>query len=139
MAHHEWEHIVGFNYNSKFVEVQAYDTKGGQQSIFNDGIMGAFHVKLWRQPDQHDMNLLKSAYGHLDKSRFDQMVQHLSFFNTGEMQPQYIMRYGFYEGHTGWRADPIAIAYIFGLVDLPDLLAIFEGDLDKVLLDHYIE
>jgi hypothetical protein len=121
------------------VEVIAYDTKGGQQSIFDDGIMGAFHIKLWRQPDQKDLSLLEKSYSHLEKERFDAMVRQLSYFNTGEMQPQYIMRYGFYEGHTGWRADPVAIAYIFGLVELPELLAIFDGELDKVLLDHYVE
>ncbi len=49
------------------------------------------------------------------------------------MQPQYIMRYGFYEGHTFWRADPIAISFIFGFKSLEELDVIFEGKLFKTL------
>jgi hypothetical protein len=40
---------------------------------------------------------------------------------SGEMHPFYIWRYGFYEGHTAWRSDPIAIAFIFGLKSIEEI------------------
>ena len=61
----------------------------------------------------------------------------LSFLNIGEMQPQYIMRYGFYEGHTFWRACPVAISYIFGFKSLEELDKIFKGDLFKIITTHH--
>ena len=61
----------------------------------------------------------------------------ISFLNIGEMQPQYIMRYGFYEGHTFWRACPVAISYIFGFKSLEELDKIFEGDLFKIITTHH--
>jgi len=139
MAHHAWEHIKGIIYNGRVVSVEAFDTKGGQQSIFDDGITGAFHLKLWREPDSEEMRYLKKKYGHLPQEAFERMVRTLSFFNTGEMEPQYIMRYGFYEGHTDWRADPVAIAFIFGLKRLPELDQAFEGELHEVLSRHFTE
>ena len=63
----------------------------------------------------------------------------LSFINTGELEPQYIMRYGFYEGHTFWRTDPIAIAFIFGLKNLVELDSIFDHKLDVYLFGLYAE
>jgi hypothetical protein len=55
---------------------------------------------------------------------------------TGEMEPHYIQWYGFYEGHTGWRADPIALAFIFGLRSLEEIEAAFPGRLPVVLTAH---
>ncbi len=53
------------------------------------------------------------------------------------MVPYYIMRYGFYEGHTSYRADPIAIACIFGLRSLQQIESAFEGRLSEVLTTHF--
>lgn len=64
---------------------------------------------------------MQEHYRHLSAGQWDELQSLLSRFNTGEMQPQYIMRYGFYEGHTFWRTDPLAIAFIFGLKSLPEL------------------
>ncbi|MGB6121354.1 MAG: hypothetical protein WBG80_05565, partial [Bacteroidota bacterium] len=55
----------------------------------------------------------------------------------GEMEPYYVMRYGFYEGHTDYRVDPIAIAFMFGLRDLEDIESAFSGRLDKALTEHH--
>jgi hypothetical protein len=52
------------------------------------------------------------------------------------MAPYYIMRYGFYEGHTAYRCDPVAIAYLFGLRALEQIETAFPGRLHRVLLDH---
>jgi hypothetical protein len=49
MARRQWEHISYFFYNSRKVMVKAEDTKGGQQSIFADGIGGGFFIQLWRE------------------------------------------------------------------------------------------
>jgi len=61
----------------------------------------------------------------------------LTFIHTGEMVPYYIMRYGFYEGHTDYRADPIAIAWLFGLKSLEELDEAFEGKLYEALTAHF--
>jgi hypothetical protein len=45
----------------------------------------------------------------------------LTRVEMGEIQPFYVMRYGFYEGHTRWRVDPAAIAFIFGLRSLQEI------------------
>jgi hypothetical protein len=53
------------------------------------------------------------------------------------MQPQYIMRYGFYEGHTYWRTDPVSIAFIFGLKDLEEMEEAFPAKLYEMLTGHF--
>ena len=65
------------------------------------------------------------------------LIQRLSSIRTGEMEPHYIMWYGFYEGHTEWRADPLAIAFIFGLRSLEELERAFPGKLYEVLTKHF--
>jgi hypothetical protein len=54
------------------------------------------------------------------------------------MEPYYVMRYGFYEGHTDYRVDPIAIAFIFGLKRLEEIERAFPGELHKTLTSHFI-
>ena len=44
--------------------------------------------------------------------------------NEGHLPPpktDYIMCYGFYEGHTEYRTDPIAIVFIFGLRSIEEI------------------
>jgi len=66
-----------------------------------------------------------------------ELVKKLSHILTGEMEPYYVMRYSFYEGHTGYRVDPIAIAFIFGLKPLEEIEAAFPGRLYEVLKMHF--
>ncbi|HKJ66615.1 MAG TPA: hypothetical protein VKA68_01560 [bacterium] len=139
MAHHRWENIRYFFYNNKTVFVDAEDTKGGQQSIFDDGIEGGFYIKVWREFDKEEMHLLQQRYGHLSPVQFDSLQMLISIINTGEMEPQYIMRYGFYEGHTFWRTDPIALSFIFGIKSLAEIEEVFEGDLYNILTTHFNE
>jgi hypothetical protein len=139
MAKHQWENIQYFLYNDHKVNVIAYDTKGGQKSIFDDGIGGAFHIKLWREPSDSEMKYLKMHYSHLSAEEFKSFVDLLSYLNVGEMQPQYIMRYGFYEGHTFWRAEPIAISFIFGMKNLEELDSLFGGNLDQKLTTLFVQ
>ena len=139
MAKHQWENIQRFKYNDLTVFVEAFDTKGGQKSIFNDQMQGAFHIKLWRELSDQENEFLKINYQRLTSEELNHMKRLLSFFNTGEMEPQYIMRYGFYEGHTGWRTDPLAIAFIFGLKSIEEIEEAFEGKLYEVLFDHFTD
>lgn len=70
---------------------------------------------------------------------FSNPGERLTFFHFSEMVPYYIMRHGFYEGHTGYRADPIAIACIFGLKSLEEIENAFEGSLFKNLFGYYTD
>lgn len=139
MAKHKWENIQFFFYNNRKVFVEAEDTKSGQKSIFDDGIEGGFYIKLWRHFESDELKLLKDQYGQLPASKFDSLKTLLSSLNTGEIEPQYIMRYGFYEGHTSWRTDPVSISFIFGLKTLDEIEEIFKGKLYEVLTNHFTE
>jgi len=138
MAIHKWDHIRYFYYNQHKIYVDAEDTKGGQRSIFNDGIEGAFHIQLERQAAPEELALLAKNYHHLPTESYEELKKALFTLTTGEMEPQYIMRYGFYEGHTYWRTDPIAIALIFGLLDLNEIEEIFKNNLYEVLTEHAV-
>lgn len=137
MAKHRWDNIQYFYYNNQTVYVDVGDTKGGQKSIFNDNIEGAFHINLWREFDNSETTFLNEHYKHLTIQEQEKVKTLLSNMNSGEMEPQYIMRYGFYEGHTYWRTDPIAIAFIFGFKSLKELDKIFDGNLYEILTTHF--
>lgn len=137
MAIHKWDHIRYFYYNDQKIYVEAEDTKGGQQSIFNDGIEGAFYIKLWRDLNPDEQKYLEKHYNFLTDNEFEKFTSLLTTIHTGEMQPQYIMRYGFYEGHTFWRADPITLSLLFGIKDLQDLDQIFDHKLYDLLTKHF--
>jgi hypothetical protein len=139
MARHQWDNITSFYYYGNIVYVESYDTKGGQRSIFNDSIEGAFHIKLWHEFSDEETEYLNQHYGHLSEKEMKEFKARLGFLNVGEMQPQYIMRYGFYEGHTFWRACPVAISYIFGFKSLEELDHLFEEQLFKVMTSHYAQ
>jgi hypothetical protein len=139
MAKHNWGNIQYFYYNGHQVFVEAEDTKGGQLSIFDDNIEGGFHIKIRRDMNPQEMQFLRSKYKHLDREQFDELTDLLSSVKTGEIEPQYIMRYGFYEGHTYWRTDPVSIAFIFGLKTLPELEKIFENRLHQTLTGHFTQ
>jgi hypothetical protein len=136
-AVHRWEHICYFLYNGQEVWVEAEDTKGGQQSIFADGITGGFHIYIRRDFSPAEEQYLADHYGYLTLEAQEVLRNCLSSFHMGEMQAQYIMRYGFYEGHTFWRTDPVAIAFIFGLRSLPELDRQLGGDLYRVLTTSF--
>jgi len=137
MARHRWENIQYFFYNGQTIYVDAGDTKGGQKSIFDDNIEGAFHIKLWREFSEEESKFLINKYSHLTETQFDTLKTLLSVINTGEIEPQYIMRYGFYEGHTFWRADPISIPFIFGIKSLTEINTNINGKLYTTLISHY--
>ncbi|MCF7833052.1 MAG: hypothetical protein K9N05_05710 [Candidatus Marinimicrobia bacterium] len=138
MKKHKWEHITCFYYNSQVIYVDVEDTKGGQQSIFNDGIQGAFHIKLRRRAEPNELALLARTYHDLSTEDYELLKEKLFTLSMGEMEAQYIMRYGFYEGHTYWRTDPVTIALVFGLRTLPEIEEVFSNELYKVLTEHAV-
>ena len=137
-AKHRWDHIKYFYYNGYMIHVEAEDTKGGQMSIFDDGIQGAFHIKLRRRAEPQELALLAQKYHALSQEDYELLKENLFTITMGEMEAQYIMRYGFYEGHTYWRTDPITIALVFGLRTLPEIEEVFLKELDKVLIEHAV-
>jgi HEAT repeat protein len=132
-----WEPFEYILYKGKKVCVKAEGTKGWQESLFEDEILGKFQIEIWREPDQNEKAFLREKYPDLTNDQMAAMLKKLSHIYSGEMVPYYIMRYGFYEGHTDYRADPVAIAWIFGLRSLEQIEATFPGRLEEVLTRHF--
>ena len=114
------------------------DSRGigiGTSAMFNGKITG---VEITRELDSHENTFLHDTYSHLNEEQMNELLKILSYIHTGEMVPFYIMRYGFYEGHTSYRADPIAISFIFGLRSIEEIVNAFKGNLYDILTDHFI-
>jgi hypothetical protein len=132
-----WEHFEYILYNGQKVSVKAESSKGWQESIFEDEILGKFQIQIQREPNQHEKAFLREKYPNLTKDQMATLLHKLSHLHISEMAPYYIMRYGFYEGHTDYRADPIAIAWIFGIRSLEEIEASFPGRLPGVMTQHF--
>jgi hypothetical protein len=124
-------------YNDRTINLRFWGAKGWQESIFNDEILGYWEIEMWRELDDAERAFLSEHYANLSEQERSQMIRQLSYIHTGEMAAFYAMRYGFYEGHTGYRADPIAIAFIFGLRTVEQLDAAFSSDLPSALSRHH--
>jgi hypothetical protein len=133
-----WRAFSPIEYNGGKVVVKAEGTKGFQQSLFNDEIKGTANITISRELTPGETKFLKDKYAHLSTQQKDELIKSLTRMRTGEMQPYYVMRYGFYEGHTPWRVDPIAIALIFGLRSLDEIEAAFPRNLHEVLAGHFV-
>jgi hypothetical protein len=136
-SEHRWDRIRQIVYNGCRVDVEAHDTKGGQESIFDDGLGGAYYMKIRRPPTAGEEDFLRKRYGSLPAGAWNVLLDRLTTLETGEMEPHYIQWYGFYEGHVGWRTDPIALAFVFGLRSLEEIEAAFPGRLDVALTAHF--
>lgn len=130
--------ITSFHYHGQTVQVRAHPTRGYQESIFNDGLQGSFDIEVWRELSVAEKAFLRARYPALDEAAWETFLGRLSRFQTGELEPYYVMRYGFYEGHTDYRVDPIAIACIFGLRTVEALEAAFPGGLPDALETHFV-
>ena len=124
-------------YNGRTVYIKFWGAKGWQESIFNDEILGYWQIETWCDLDSDEHDLIKSICNDSPGANQSRLIRQLSFIHTGEMVPFYIMRYGFYEGHTDYRSDPIAISSVFGLRTIEELVAIFGEDLPAVFSRHY--
>ena len=132
-----WGEVEYFLYNGKKIFFKASTTKGWQESIFNDEIYGGYHINIWRELDLKERDYINKKYSFLNSEQMEELLKKLSHIHTGEMEPYYVMRYGFYEGHTDYRVDPIAISFIFGLRNLEEIEDAFEGNLYKALTEHF--
>jgi hypothetical protein len=138
MAEHRWKNVHSVLYNGKTVLLNAGDTKGSQRSIFEDGFdNGSFWIEISRDLEAGEKAILAEKYRHLTSEQREVLAKRLSSILTKKMEPHYIMWYGFYESHTGWRTDPLAIAFIFGLRSLEELEKAFPGRLCEVLTKHF--
>ena len=126
-----------FLYNGKRISVKVEYTRGGQESIFTDGLDGALAIQIDRELEQRERDYLNREYAHLNQQQREDLIKRLSCLFVGEMVMYYAKWYGFYEGHTGWRADPIVIAFIFGMKDLEEIDAAFDGKLYDALTKHF--
>ena len=124
-------------YNNRKINLKFWGAKGWQESIFDDEILGYWEIEIERDIDGNELALLSDQHTDLPKEAYSQMIKRLSYVHTGEMVAYYIMRYGFYEGHTGYRADPIAIASIFGLRSIDEINEAFGSDLHAALSSHH--
>jgi hypothetical protein len=127
--------MKGLQYNQRTISLKFWGHKGWQESIFNDEILGYWEIEMSRELDQKEKDFLLKEYPDLTEEGMDRLIKKISYIHTAEMAPYYIMRYGFYEGHTDYRADPIAIAFIFGLRSLEEIESAFKGELYKILMN----
>jgi hypothetical protein len=131
--------IQSFFYNGNKVTLRAESMKGWQTSIFQDEIQGRFDIDVQRMLTPAERLFLQEKYAHLSAAQMAELEKKLTRFHFSEMVPYYIMRYGFYEGHTDYRADPIAIACIFGLKSVEEIEDAFQGNLYKTLINHFTD
>jgi len=125
-----------FFYNGSRVTLRAESMKGWQISIFQDEIQGRFDIDVQRMLTPAERLFLQERYTHLSAAQMAELEEKLTSFHFSEMVPYYIMRYGFYEGHTDYRADPIAIACVFGLKSVEEIENAFPGSLYRTLINH---
>lgn len=124
-------------YNGRNIFINWQGGRGWQESIFNDEILGQYHLQMLRELDTEEETYLLKHYAYLNKQEMIDLKAKLSSIHCGEMVPYYIMRYGFYEGHTEYRADPITISFIFGLKSIKEIDDIFKGKLYYILTEQY--
>ena len=139
MATHRWHYVSSVISHGQAVKLVAGDTKGTQESIFADGIEGFFWIEIGRDLSGVEREFLGRRYARLDQGQMDTFIRSLTTIRTGEMEPHYVMWYGFYEGLTPWRTDPVAIALIFGLKTLEEIEAAFPGRLYELMMTRFAE
>jgi hypothetical protein len=135
----ERTHLNALVYNEYEIEVKITGSRGWQESIFNDEILGTGHMEVRREPDKQEMEFLEEHYLHLSPEQFEAMKESIAYLHTGEMVLFYINRYGFYEGHSDFRADPVTIVCIFGLRSLEEVHKATGGDLYGYFTTHFTD
>ncbi|MCP4311558.1 MAG: hypothetical protein GY790_09880 [Bacteroidetes bacterium] len=139
VATEERFHLRGLIYGGRKIGVKISGSRGWQESIFNDEILGSYHLEAWRDLDPGEVKFLEEQYGSLRGNELEELEKMISTLHTGDMVPYYINRYGFYEGHTDFRAEPLAIAFIFGIRSLEEIHQAAGGDLYRYLTRHFTQ
>ncbi len=134
-----FSNVQAFFYNERKIDLKGESFKGWQQSIFQDEVQGRFEFDLRYELTAEEESFLETEYSHLTTQQMAELIETLTRLHFSEMAPYYIMRYGFYEGHTDYRADPIAIACIFGLRSIEEIEKAFGADLPEILKHHFTE
>ena len=126
-------------YNGNEVKFKTEGSRGWQESIFDDEILGTGHIEIWRELNPKEIEFLKTNYSNLTEDQFDQLQKMVSWFHTCEMVFFYIQRYGFYEGHTEYRPDPITVAMVFGLASVEEAHLASGGNLYHYFSSHFTQ
>jgi len=126
-------------YNGNEVKVEISGSRGWQESIFNDEILGSGHIYISRELNKEEQEFLNQNYGNLPEEKFEELKNMLFNIHTGELVFFYINRYGFYEGHTEYRIDPVAVALIFGMRSIEDVHIAVGGDLYEYFSSPFTE
>ncbi|MHC4206752.1 MAG: HEAT repeat domain-containing protein, partial [Planctomycetota bacterium] len=84
-----------FFYNGKKISVKVEYTRGGQESIFTDGLDGALAIQINRELEQRERDYLDREYSHLNQQQREDLVKKLSSLFIGEMAMYYVKWYGF--------------------------------------------
>jgi hypothetical protein len=133
-----YDNINQIYYNGNTINFQASGSKGWQISIFMDEIQGRHNIHIDRKLTETEEGYLNEKYSYLSSDKMNELKFRLSNLDFSEMLPYYIMRYGFYEGHSGYRTDPISIAFIFGLKSLEQIDKSTGEQLYNSLFDHFV-
>ncbi len=124
-------------YRGHAVRLETGSSRGFQESLFDDEIIGNSRIWIERDLADEELAFLRKTYPLLAPADTDKLIERLTRIHTGEMVAYYIQRYGFYEGHTEYRADPVALAWIFGLRSLQQIEEALPGQLPRVLLEEW--
>lgn len=133
-----YNNIKNIYYNDNLLNFRILGSKGWQVSIFNDEIQGSYNIHIDRNLTIGEEEYLNRRYSYLGVDKLNELKYKLSNIDFSEMLPFYIMRYGFYEGHTEYRTDPISIAFIFNLQSLEEIDKNIGGNLYNSLTDHFV-
>jgi hypothetical protein len=135
----DWDRFNYILYNGRKVVIEVEGGKGWQLSIFQDEIKGRFSINICISMTESEIDFLTEKYSFLNPDEFNELKYKLTCLHFSEMAPYYIKRYGFYEGHTDWRSDPIVVAYLFGLRSLEEIENIFDGNLYTIITRHFVK
>ncbi len=134
-----YENIKHIYYNGNLLNFNVSGSKGWQISIFFDEVQGRYNIHIDRELTGEEKQYLAKKYSHLNDEEMAILIHKLTNLDISEMLPYYIMRYGFYEGHTDdYRCDPVAIASIFGLRSIEEINTAFKEDLYNTLTRHFV-
>jgi hypothetical protein len=134
-----FSNVQCFFYNGRKVTLRAEGMKGWQVSIFQDEVQGRFDIDVQRILTPAERSFLQDTYSRLSSAQRAELEEKLTRLHFSEMVPYYIRYYGFYEGHTNYRADPLAIACLFGLKSVEEIENAFRGRLYEALTGHFTE
>ncbi|MBN1634375.1 MAG: hypothetical protein JW917_09440 [Ignavibacteria bacterium] len=133
-----YDNIKLIYYNGNALNFRANGTKGWQISIFHDEVQGRHDIHIDRNLTHEEEKYLEKKYSHLNNNEMSVLKHKLTNLDFSEMLPYYIMRYGFYEGHTDYRCDPVTVAFVFGLKSIEEIDTAFNSNLHYILTRHYI-